>query len=39
MLDRGKSGVNGIYDGWRWLQARIHREKFERQHCPEVSWR
>ena len=39
MLDRGKSGVSGIYDGWRWLQARIHGEKFERQHCPEVSWR
>ena len=20
-LDRGKSGVSGIYDGWRWLRA------------------
>ena len=37
MLNRGKSGVSGIYDSWRWLQARIHGEEFERQHCPEVS--
>ena len=37
MLNRGKSGVSGIYDSWRRLQARIHGEEFERQHCPEVS--
>lgn len=38
-LNRGKSGVSGIYDRWRWLQARMHGEKFEREHCPEVFWR
>ena len=27
-LNRGKSGVGGIYDAWRWLRARMRGEKF-----------
>jgi 1-acyl-sn-glycerol-3-phosphate acyltransferase len=38
-LNRGEPGVSGVYDGWRWLQARISGERFERQHCPEIFWR
>lgn len=36
-LNRGRSGVNFIYDSWRWLRARIRREKFVREHRPEVA--
>jgi len=36
-LDRGKSGVSGIYDGWRWLRAHIHGERFQREHHGEVT--
>ena len=36
-LNRGKSGVSGIYDGWRWLRARLRGEKFEPEHHAEVS--
>ncbi len=35
-LNRGKSGVNAIYDGWRWLRAQAHGEKFQPEHCEEV---
>ena len=28
----GKSGVNGIYDAWRWLRARLRGEKFNPEH-------
>ena len=35
-LDRGKSGVNGIYDAWRWLRARVRGEKFAPEHRAEV---
>ena len=30
--NRGKSGVNGIYDAWRWLRARLRGEKFDPEH-------
>ena len=36
-LNRGKSGVSGTYDGWRWLRARLRGEKFEPGHHAEVS--
>ena len=36
VLNRGKSGVNPIYDSWRWLWARISRQEFVREHRTEV---
>ena len=36
VLNRGKSGVNSIYDSWRWLRARICRQEFVREHRAEV---
>jgi 1-acyl-sn-glycerol-3-phosphate acyltransferase len=36
LLNRGASGTNPIYDGWRWLRARISREAFAREHFPEA---
>jgi 1-acyl-sn-glycerol-3-phosphate acyltransferase len=36
VLNRGKSGVNPIYDSWCWLRARISRQKFVREHRAEV---
>lgn len=36
-LDRGKSGVSGFYDAWRWLRARMRGEKFALEHHAEVS--
>lgn len=35
-LNRGKSGVNAIYNGWRWLRAQVHGEKFQSDHRGEV---
>ena len=35
-IDRGKSGVNAIYDAWRWLRAKLRGEKFEPEHPAEV---
>jgi 1-acyl-sn-glycerol-3-phosphate acyltransferase len=35
-LIRGKSGVGGIYDAWRWLRARMSGEKFVPEHHTEV---
>ncbi len=35
-LNRGHSGVNGFYDAWRWLRARVRGEKFAPEHRPEV---
>ena len=36
-LIRGKSGVGGIYDAWRWLRARMSGEKFVPEHHTEVA--
>jgi hypothetical protein len=36
-LNRGKSGVGGIYDAWRWLRPRMRGEKFEPEHQTEVA--
>lgn len=36
VLNRGKSGVNSIYDSWRWLWARIGQQEFVREHRAEV---
>lgn len=36
MLNRGQSGVNSIYDSWRWLRARISGQAFVREHRTEV---
>jgi len=36
VLNRGRSGVNLIYDSWRWLWARITRQQFVRKHRTEV---
>jgi 1-acyl-sn-glycerol-3-phosphate acyltransferase len=35
-LNRGKSGVSGFYDTWRWLRARARGEKFAPEHRAEV---
>lgn len=32
LLDRGTSGVNGIYDAWRWMRARVSGTAFVREH-------
>ena len=37
VLDRGKSGVNAVYDGWRSLSARLRGLSFARDHQAEVS--
>ncbi len=36
-LNRGKSGVGGIYDAWRWLRARIRGERFTSEHHAGVT--
>lgn len=36
-LNRGKSGVNAIYDSWRWLRGRIRGETFVPEHPAEAS--
>jgi 1-acyl-sn-glycerol-3-phosphate acyltransferase len=36
-LDRGKSGVNGIYDAWRWLCARVRGQTFVPEHQSEAT--
>ena len=36
VLNRGRSGVNPIYDSWSWLRARISRQTFVREHRAEV---
>lgn len=36
-LNRGKSGVNGIYDSWRWLRACVRGEKFVPEHQAEAT--
>ncbi len=36
-VNRGKSGVNGIYDAWRWLRARLRGKKFNPEHPAEVA--
>ena len=35
-LNRGKSGVSGFYDAWRWLRARARGEKFAPEHQAEA---
>ena len=37
VLNRGKSGVNAIYDAWRSLSARFRGQTFAREHHAEVS--
>lgn len=36
-LNRGSTGVDGIYDAWRWLRARVRGEKFTPEHRGEVA--
>ncbi|MDQ3622898.1 MAG: lysophospholipid acyltransferase family protein [Verrucomicrobiota bacterium] len=36
-LNRGMSGVNGIYDAWRWLRARLRGEKLAPEHPAKVT--
>ena len=36
-LNRGQSGVGGLYDAWRWLRARVRGEKFAPEHPVEVA--
>ena len=36
-LNRGRSGVTGIYDAWRSLRARMRGEKFMPEHHAEVT--
>ena len=35
-INRGKSGVSGIYDAWSWLRARLRGGKFTPEHPAEV---
>jgi 1-acyl-sn-glycerol-3-phosphate acyltransferase len=37
VLNRGKSGVNAIYDGWCSLRARLRGLPFARDHHPQLS--
>ena len=34
-LNRGQVAVNGVYDAWRWLRARVRGEKFTPEHHAE----
>ena len=36
ILNRGTSGVNKIYDSWRWLRAKLERKQFSAEHQPEM---
>ena len=36
-LNRGQSGIGGIYDAWRWLRARMRGEQFTPEHHAEVA--
>ena len=36
-LNRGKSGVGGFYDAYRWLRARVRGEKFAPEHRVEIA--
>lgn len=36
-LDRGRAGVGGFYDAWRWLRAKVRGEKFAPEHHSEVA--
>lgn len=36
VLERGGSGVNALYDAWRWLRARMQGARFSREHGSEV---
>ncbi len=35
VLDRGASGINAVYDGWRSLRSRIRGQAFTREHQPD----
>ena len=35
LLDRGNSGINAIYDGWRWLCSRVKGEAVARKHSAK----
>jgi 1-acyl-sn-glycerol-3-phosphate acyltransferase len=35
VLDRGTSGVNAIYDGWRWLRSKVTGVAHTTEHQPE----
>lgn len=35
LLDRGDSGINAIYDGWRWLRSRIKGEGSVQKHSAK----
>lgn len=37
VLNEGSSGVNALYDFWRWLNARIRGQEFAREHPAEVT--
>src|SRR5690606_21494317 len=34
---RGSSGIHKVYDGWRWLRARVRGERFVAGHQPDLS--
>lgn len=34
ILDRGKSGVNAVYDTWRWLNSKARGKSFTPEHQP-----
>ncbi len=36
LLDRGRSGVGGVYDAWRWIKARLGGKNFTVEHPPEA---
>ena len=36
VLERGASGVNTIFDGWRSIKARVHGVVFSGEHQPSI---
>lgn len=36
-IGRGRGGVGGVYDAWRWFRARWRGEKFAAEHHPEAA--
>lgn len=37
ILNRGRSGIGGIYDAWRRMRARLRGERFSPEHHAEVT--
>lgn len=38
-IGRGRRGVGGVYDGWRWTRARLKGQRFDPGHAHEAGER